>query len=549
MPAGSRLALAVVLTGAVGTAMAQECRPSALLHPSIEARLASVDRAAVWVFFTDKGVSEGDMPAALAGALERMNPKTLARRLNRRTEAGLADERDLPVHTAYRDAVSATGAKTRQESRWANGVSVMATASQVREIACLPFVTRIEPVRSGPANHATPEAPTPGGYGDRDFYGASSEQLAQIGVTSMHAQGYTGAGVVIGILDTGFHRANDAFNFAGHSVQVIAERDFINNDNNTGIDAGDPGGQHSHGTLILGCIGAYQPDVLVGGAYNASFILCKTEDITSETPIEEDNYVAGLEFIEMQGGDVATSSLGYIDWYTQANLDGLTAVTTIAVNVATANGLHCCTAAGNGGHDDNPATSTLIAPADAFRVITCGAGRIDGTTSSFTSDGPTADGRVKPEVLARGSGTWTVNPDDPSLLAQASGTSLSTPLVAAAVACVVQAHPTWTVDQMRAALFGTASDFVANGQSDPLFVRGNGFLNATAASAVSFPTCDGDVNCDLALNGLDVEVQELAIGGEMTDYCQTDPDFNGDFALNGLDVESVESVVGGGPCP
>lgn len=117
-------------------------------------------------------------------------------------------------------------------------------------------------------------------------------------------------------------------------------------------------GQHWHGTAILGTIGAYKPDTLIGGAYDAAFYLAKTEDITREEPIEEDFYVAGLQWIEANGADLATSSLGYIDWYTQDDLDGETATTTIAVNIATANGLACCTAAGNGGHDNAPAPRT-----------------------------------------------------------------------------------------------------------------------------------------------------------------------------------------------
>ncbi|GJQ30999.1 MAG: serine protease [Phycisphaerae bacterium] len=539
------------LTAALACTSASAQPSPAPVHPAISARFAAgADRLPVWVFLADKGVAPAALPAALANAQAAMNPRTLQRRLARRTDPGLVDERDLPVHSPYRDAIAATGATIRQASRWANAISVLVTPDQAAAIAALPCVARLEPVRTGPRTQPIDFTPTPaGGYANRDFYGPASPQLAQINLQALHTQGFTGAGVIIGILDTGFHRAHDSFNTPGHAVTVIAEHDFINNDNNAGIDPGDPGGQHSHGTLILGCIGAYQPNVLVGGAYNASFILCKTEDITSETPIEEDNYVAGLEFIEAHGGDVATSSLGYIDWYTQADLDGLTAVTTLAVNVATANGLHCCTAAGNEGHDDNPATSSLIAPADALRVITCGAGRIDGSTSSFTSSGPTADGRVKPEVLARGSGTYTVHPDDLGALVQASGTSLSTPLVAAAVACIVQAHPTWTVDQLRAALFATASDMVANGQPDPLYIRGYGFVNAADAAAFQPPSCDPDVNCDGAANGVDVEVMELAVGGDLADFCQPDADFNADGAVNGTDVEAVELVVGGQACP
>lgn len=539
-----RLSLfALILAAACGSARGGE------IHPALLARLnASPEPLKAWVFLGDKGVSKVSFPTALQAAATGLSERAIARRSLRRTASGLADERDLPIHAEYEATIKAAGVTVLRRSRWANAVSVRVNREQLHTLAAFPFVSRLEPVRAGRSAACIDLAPQqPGGYGNREFHGLAAEQLAQIGLTSLHARGLTGTGVVVGVLDTGFRRDHAAFNYPGRAINVIAERDFINDDFNTGFDPGDPDGQYDHGTLILGCIGAYLPNSLVGGAFDASFILCKSEDITSETPIEEDNYVEGLEFIEMQGGDVATSSLGYIDWYTQSNLDGLTAVTTIAVNVATLNGLHCCTAAGNGGHDENPATSTLIAPADAFRVITCGSGRLDFTSSPFTSDGPTADGRVKPEILARGSGTWTVTPSDPATFSQASGTSLSTPLVAAAVACLVQAHPDWTVDQMREALFLTGSDYATSGLTDPLFVRGYGFVNA--AAAVAFSTCDADVNCDGNLDGFDVQAAEQAVGGSLTDFCQADADFNADGNLDGFDVQSVELAVGGGPCP
>jgi subtilisin family serine protease len=162
-------------------------------------------------------------------------------------------------------------------------------------------------------------------------------------------------------------------------------------------------------------------------------------------------------------------------------------VTTIAVNVATANGLHCCNAAGNAGHDADPATSHLGAPADALSVITCGAVSATGVIASFSSDGPTADGRIKPEVLARGLDTRTVSATSDSDYVGSSGTSFSTPLVASAVACLVQAHPEWTVEQMRWYLTRTAEDYVANGTHDPLYVRGYGIIDATAAARGSIP--------------------------------------------------------------
>ncbi|MBI1190602.1 MAG: S8 family serine peptidase [Tepidisphaera sp.] len=527
---------------------AQPCEPASQTKASDALTRTLATRGAsvrAWVIFQDKGLTPADEALAIADLEHTYPARAVERRRLRRTDPGLFDARDLPVSARYQDQVRGLGLTIIQESRWANAVSVQVTSADVQALSALPCVRAISPVRFGtgvPQVDAHDAAPA---YGARDFYGQSSNQLTQIDLPALHARGYTGQGVIIGILDTGFRRDHAAFNQAGHVVNVLAEYDFINHDGNAGIDPGDPADQHTHGTLILGCIGAYLPGTLVGGAYDASFVLCKTEDVTSEMPIEEDNYVAGLEFIEMHGGDMTTSSLGYSDWYTQADFDGVTAVTTIGVNTATANGVFCCTAAGNDGHDSDPATSHLIAPADAFNVITCGAANGSGSIAGFSSDGPTADGRLKPEILARGVNTWTVSPNDASSLSQASGTSLSTPLVAAAVACLVQAHPNWTVAQMREAIFHTASDFIANGQPDPLFVRGYGVLDANAAAG---PACDPDVNQDGVADQGDVDylINVVAGGGNPAGI---DPDFNHDGVADQGDVDALVNAVAGGGCP
>ncbi len=460
------------------------------IHPTL---LRQLDKSLVgepveaWVLFKDKGIfSEERLQKRIANLVSTYNPRAIERRQQRRTLPGLFDEHDLPVAQGYLDAVAATGIGLRRVSKWVNGVSVLGTREQFEQIAGLPSVRLIQPVRRG--FKVDPQGVKEHRLGllveksrGGSFYGLSEAQLDQIGLTAVHDQGFTGAGVVVGILDTGFQRSHAAFNDAGHPVNVIAEYDFVDDDPDTSIEEGDPSGQHGHGTYILGTLGAYKPGELVGGAYDASFILCKTEDTTDEYPAEEDNYVAGLEFIEANGGDVATSSLRYSEWYTQDDMDGLTGVTTVAVNIATGNGVHCCTAAGNSGHDGDPATSHLGAPADAFQVITCGAVDADGEIASFSSDGPTADGRVKPEVLARGVDTQTVSAYSDTDYAGVGGTSLSTPLVAGAVACLVQAHPDWTVDQLRDRLFVTSDFYVAHQIFDPQYVFGYGVINTIAA--------------------------------------------------------------------
>jgi len=506
--------------------------------------------AKYWVFFRDKGHSDdASQRRAIADLAAKCNPRTADRRERRRTRSGLFDESDLPVHDAYVRAVAAAGARKHIESRWLNAISVHADARQARRIAALPFVAAVEPVRAG--RLIEPEGPVSAVEKSAagTFYGGSFDQLVQINLAALHDAGFTGAGVVIGVLDTGFKRAHQAFNEPGHVVNVIAEWDFINNDGNTANEAGDPATQHNHGTWILGTIGAYDPGSLVGGAYDASFILCKTEDVSQEVIAEEDNFVAGLEFIEANGGDVVTSSLGYIDWYTQEQLDGLTAITTKAVNIAISNGLICCNAAGNYGHDADPNTSHLIAPADAFGVITCGAANSAGTIASFSSDGPTAapspeDRRIKPEVLARGVSTQTVSVTSDTGINGISGTSLSTPLVAAAVACLVQAHPEWTVGDLRNHLFLTAGDYLANGKPDPMFVRGYGMINAYRAARRPCPG-DGDFTGEVDVTDLLDLLAGWGPCGPPETACAGDVDFSG--AVNVTDLLAL--LAAWGPCP
>jgi serine protease AprX len=491
------------------------------LHPDLGRVVAELGgQAKGWVFFTDKGLSDAvSRTAALAEARAQLSERAIERRRARRTLPGLVDEHDVALAPAYLAAVRATGAAIQVESRWLNAVSVRGTLEQFEALAALDCVERVTPVRRGTLGDGLVALPAeePGGPQLRGgFYGNSEAQLDQVGLLELHTRGFTGSSVVVGILDTGFHRGHEAFNQPGHVVNVIAEHDFVDGDGNTDIEVGDPASQHSHGTYILGVIGAYLPNQLVGGAYDASFILCKTEDTTNEYQQEEDFYAAGIQFIENNGGDLATSSLGYIDWYTQSDLDGQTAVTTLAVNVATANGMPCLTAAGNSGHDANPSTSALIAPADALQVISCAAVDSAGVEASFTSDGPTADSRQKPELAATGVATWTVcSNTDVGCLTQVNGTSLSTPVLAGMVACIIDAHPEFTVDQLRARLFRTGDYFLANGFPDPLYVVGWGIPDADRAAF----DCNG--------NGID-DATDIANG--------TERDCNGNGLPDSCDV-------------
>lgn len=474
-----------------------------------------------WVSFVER-------TAQHAGEGSLAVTKRAIERRGLRARGAVIDERDLHVDPSFVAALRALGANVRTESRWLHAVSIEAPPATLEVIASLPFVREIRPVRGGRRDElvAVPADAT----GD-SAYGAALPQLSQIELLPLHARGFRGAGVVIGVLDTGFSRIHEAFQHPERPLEVIAEWDFINQDGDTAIEKGDDPNQHRHGTWILGTMAAYLPGELLGAAYDASYILAKTEDVTSETPIEEDFYVAGLEWIEALGADVATSSLGYIDWYLPEDLDGATAVTTIAVNIATAKGLICVTAAGNGGHDDDPATWRIIAPADAFDVISCGAVRDDGSIAGFSADGPTADGRVKPEVLARGVGTATVHSIDPSGLAGVSGTSLSTPLVAGAVACILEARPELDAIALRTLLFASATEAAAG--PDPLFVRGYGIVQADSTARSG--RAPGDLDLDGVVGGVDLAVLLGAWG--TCGFCEACPaDLDADCLVGASDL-------------
>ncbi len=221
---------------------------------------------------------------------------------------------------------------------------------------------------------------------------------------------------------------------------------------------------------------------LYGPAYGARFALAKTEDVADEQPIEEDNWLAATEWADSLGARVLSSSLGYLDWYTYEDMDGSTAVTTNAADIAASRNIVVCTAAGNEGTTD---WFYIIAPADADSVLAVGASTSQNTVIPFSSHGPTSDGRTKPEVLARGVGTHCATSNSPTSYGNVSGTSLATPLVGGAAAMVIGAHPNWSAWRVRYALIRTADTFAT-----PDNHRGYGRIKVLDAINFSFVGVD-----------------------------------------------------------
>jgi hypothetical protein len=453
------------------------------------AKKSSDEEIKVWVFFTDKGIfTQSAYKRALKQTINLLTPKALERR-EKAMKASPADFLDLPVHQGYIEEIIKYDTQLRRKSRWLNAASFKMRAITLQKIAVLPFVKSIKPVLAYKRKPVFIEEK------EQTFvplrkpalldYGPSYDQLLQLNVPAVHDLGYTGQGVLVCMMDTGYRKDHQVFRLAFQQGKVLAEYDFINDDYNTQNEPGDPSGQDNHGTLTWSTLGGAYQGQLYGPAYDASFILAKTEDISSETPIEEDNWVAGMEWADSIGADLISSSLVYMDWYRYPNLDGNTTNITIAADIAAGRGIIVCNAMGNSGPD----YGTLMAPADAESILACGAVWSDGSIASFSSRGPTFDGRTKPEICARGVYTFCAFSIDTNTYTQAHGTSLSTPLVGGCAAVLLSARPDLNPAQVREALTMTADNAIT-----PDNDYGWGIIDLLAA--INYEFVSGDTNRD-----------------------------------------------------
>jgi subtilisin family serine protease len=476
-----------------GDRFAAKSKIGRLLADELAAKDSAQKTIPVWVSFTDRGTAGvRSLAAALARIEKEMDPRCLWRR-SKVLEAGhLVDPADLPLSSVYIESITPLVERIRTTSRWLNAVSAEVRPSAIREIARLPFVRRVELVRSFSRNEplSPPQSSPRLDLADPviGFYGPSFTQINQIDVWPLHRLGYSGLGVIVCMLDSGFRTSHEIF----QQARLIAQHDFVNDDGAVSQDFSNPNDySDSHGTGTWSLLGGYKPGELVGPAYGADFILAKTETDNFEQPIEEDYWVAGIEWAESLGAEVISSSLGYIDWYTFEDMDGQTAVTTRAANRATSLGVVVVNAAGN--ERDDP-WGHIIAPADGFDVIACGAVDALARISSFSSPGPTYDGRIKPEVCALGVNNWLAgNQEDRSdTYRNGSGTSFSTPLIAGVAALILEIHRDWTPEQVRQALLSTAS-LSENPNND----YGWGIVDAALAADIGWAS--------LALDGTSVD--------------------------------------------
>ncbi|GGF39388.1 S8 family serine peptidase [Echinicola rosea] len=383
----------------------------------------------------------------------------------RERNAVVLDSTDLPVSEQYIDAVKDIVINVQYNSKWMNASIVVATDEQIAAVKKLPFVEEegIELIakgfytdnreqRSNILNHPVRIRLLSKTKDEEDY----AFQNNLIGIPKMHAEGLTGKGVTIAVFDGGFLNTDEieGMKHLFDNNQIIATRDFVM------PWSGNVFRSETHGTAALSLIASNDASTLVAGAYDAEYVLCITEDVASEYRIEEYNWVRAAEFADSLGVDIISSSLGYMTFnessmdYKKSDLDGETAIITQGATMAADRGILVVNSAGNEGSNSE---TTISAPADADGILSVGAVNQGLTKASFSSVGPTADGRIKPDVVALGRSVrlW----QGANATTTASGTSFSAPQISALAAGLWQGKPEWTKDELIHYIIQSSSQF------------------------------------------------------------------------------------------
>lgn len=414
---------------------------------------AQIPATRFFVEFVDKGSS--------SFSLQRPSEFLSQRSIERRLKFNIPlDSSDLPVTAAYVASVQRLGGLIHCTSKWFNGVVVEPRDSQSWEnIKLLPCVKSTQPVfklKRTDDPWVEPAATEGVASFPDSVYGIGLTQVKQLNLQSLHQEGFTGKGVWIAVLDAGFINVPSiaAFQHLFTEGRIFGNRDFVDRDN-------DPFNGDIHGTLVLSCMAAKLPGVMIGTAPDAKYTLLRTEDVGSERRIEEFNWIAGAEYADSLGIDVFNTSLGYT-WYdpidsmqqiTQVQLDGNTTYITRGADLAAKKGILVVNSAGNEG---GSAWGNISAPSDGDSVFCIGAVDSSGFRAGFSGRGLSSQ-RIKPNVMALGARTPLLNHNgNPST---GSGTSFSGPVIAGAMACLVQAFPQKSNWELMKAVEKSSSQF------------------------------------------------------------------------------------------
>ena len=415
-----------------------------------------------WVYFNAKPNSKfySDSP------LEMLTQRALDRRTNQNIAL---DFKDIPLEASYISQIKSTaGITVMAQSKWMNAIHIRGDQAAINALSVLSFVEKVDfadktlnqvgkMAKSIKVKKANKTKKTRVDYA----YGSSSNQIQMLNGQLLHQKNYTGSGKIIAVMDAGYPGVNTTqpFQRLRENKQILGGYNFVLRDPNfyTGV---------SHGTSVLSSMGGFKDDLLVGTAPDASYYLFITEDDTSENPVEESLWVEAAEKADSLGVDIINTSLGYFDFdneaynHTYSEMNGTTAFMSRGAEIAFSRGMILVTSAGNSGNSSNP---HVAVPADAVSVLSVGAVNSSETKTSFSSIGPSFDGRIKPEVMAQGQAA--IVSDAEGNIVTANGTSFSGPIMAGMVACLWQAFPEKTNQEIRDLILQSSDKFsVPNNQ-------------------------------------------------------------------------------------
>lgn len=398
-----------------------------------------------WVYFTDKP----DAATFLANPLTMLTQRSL----DRRTTQGISlNNTDVPIAQTYIDQVTAsTGITVMAKSKWLNALHVRGSQTDIQALTSLPFVSSIE--FANQALNSKIKQPKPSDFSainknmsvEVTFnYGTSANQIQMLNGHLLHQQDFTGAGKIIAVLDSGFLNVNTATPFQRLFTNnlILGGYNYVNQSTNVYA-------LHNHGTMVLSCMGGYVDGQLVGTAPDAKYYLFVTEDVASENPVEESYWVEAAEEADRLGVDVITSSLGYFGYdnpnysHTYSQMTGNQAFASRGANIAFSKGIVVIASAGNSGATADP---YIGVPAEATNVLAIGAVRSDEVYATFSSIGPSFDGRIKPDVMAQGQASVVSNTS--GNIVTANGTSFSGPIMAGMVTSFWSAVPNLTAAEV-----------------------------------------------------------------------------------------------------
>jgi serine protease AprX len=382
------------------------------------------------VYFKDKG----EINVEEYSPYSILSEKAVTRR--QKTGIPLLDISDIPVNTDYISQIVSYGYKLHCTSKWMNSALFKTDSSaDLYSILDLPFVKEVLPVKyPSRKSYFKDKLEFLTEDGDLPLY---DRPITMVEGYSLHNTGYEGQGIIIAVLDGGFlntYHINSLYKLH-YRKGIKATYDFVNMDEYVYS-------HHNHGTAVLSVLAGRIPGVITGTAPGADYLLIRTEDVSSEYPVEEDFWVAGAEFADSAGADIISSSLGYYYFddpllnYKFSQFDGNSIFITQAADAAASKGILVITSAGN---ERNKEWKHIIAPSDGDSVIAVGAVDADNIISAFSSPGPSADGRIKPDNVAMG--VQIPVQVDADTVRRANGTSFSCPVISGMCACLMQAVP------------------------------------------------------------------------------------------------------------